>query len=110
MSTPKRTPRAVQAAMAQIGENLRLWRTLNRQSLDIVAERAGVSVSTLRRLEHGEGATLENLLRVARTVPVMDDVVAATDPWEHDRGRALASQSLAGDSHHTSGASAKGHA
>lgn len=80
--------------MTQIGENLRMWRTLNKQPLDAVAERAGVSVSTLRRLEQGDGATLENLLRVARTIPIMDDLVAATDPWEHDRGRALASNAL----------------
>ncbi|WP_083523106.1 helix-turn-helix domain-containing protein [Pseudoclavibacter albus] len=88
-TTRKRTPRAVESALLQIGENMRMWRTLNGVSRELVALRSGVSVATIRRLEAGEGASLENLLRIARTVPIMDQIVSATDPYEHSRGRAL---------------------
>ena len=93
MNAHARPPRAVQAAMEQMGDNLRMWRVLNNQSQEALAHRAGVSLSTLRRLEQGQGATLENLLRVARTVPVMEEIVTSTDPFQYDRGRSLAVKS-----------------
>jgi len=53
-----------------------------------------VSVSTLRRLEQGHGATLENFLRVCRAFQLLDRVRDAVDPMEHDRGRALIEQMI----------------
>lgn len=94
MTRKRRLPRAVNAAQVRIGANLKLWRALNRQSLTAVSAASGVSVSTIRRLEQGDGASLENLLRIARTVPIMEQIVNSTDPWEHDRGRALASNRI----------------
>lgn len=94
MSGQKRTPRAVVVALEQIGDNIRQWRTLNERTMEETARMAGVSVSTLHRLERGEGASLENLLRIARTIPCMDDLVDATDAMRSERGRALINYKL----------------
>ncbi len=75
--------------MAEIGQSMQQWRKLNRRSIEQTAAQAGVSVSTLRRMEQGEGATLENFLRVARTFQLLDRVKDSVDPLQHDRGRAL---------------------
>ncbi len=88
----RRTPRAVEASLEDIGLHLQRWRKLNRKSIEQAAAQAGVSVSTLRRLEQGHGATLENYLRVARVYQLLDRVADAVDPMEHDRGRALIEQ------------------
>lgn len=58
----------VQARVTSLGERLRLARLRRRFSLAIVAERAGISVESLRRLELGKGTssvgTLANVLFV----------------------------------------------
>ena len=59
-----------------------------------VAERAGISRYTVMRLENGEGASLENLLRVARALGVLDLLAAAIDPYATDLGRLRAQESL----------------
>jgi hypothetical protein len=51
-------------------------------------------VSTLQRLEHGQGATVETVLRVARALGVLDHVVAAFDPMSTDLGRLRALDAL----------------
>jgi hypothetical protein len=46
------------------------------------------------RLENGEGATMENLLRVARALGVLDQLVEAVDPYETDVGRLRSEETL----------------
>ncbi len=84
---------AVSRGMRTFGEHLSTWRKLRQLTAAQVAERAGVSVSTLLRLENGNGASLENVLRISRG-GVMDSLLAATDPYEHDIGRLRADQNL----------------
>lgn len=74
-----RTPIAVASGMRRIGEDLATWRRLRRLTASQVADRAGVSRHTVMRLENGEGAGLENLLRVARALGVPDSLVAALE-------------------------------
>jgi len=59
-----------------------------------VADRAGISRYTVMRLENGEGASLENLLRVARALGVLDLLAATLDPYATDLGRLRAQESL----------------
>lgn len=92
----RRTPLAVVDALDQIGENFAQWRKLLRLSIDDLAEKSRVSRSTIMRLERGEGASLENVLLLARAMGILGEVVASSDPFEHDRGRELLS-SLLGD-------------
>lgn len=58
------------------------------------ADRAGVGVSTLQRLERGGGGTVETLLRVARALGVLDQLTAALDPLSTDVGRLRAAEAL----------------
>jgi transcriptional regulator with XRE-family HTH domain len=89
--TSGRVPRATR----QIGENLTTWRKLQNLTAAQVADRAGVSRTTLSKLEHGEsGVSLGVVLEVLRALGQLDAVVKATDPYESDLGRVRASQEL----------------
>ncbi len=81
-------PIPVQRALREFGEDIVTWRKLQRLTAAQVADRAGVDVKTLRSLEHGEGSiSLENTLRVARAIGVLDELAAAVDPYSTDVGR-----------------------
>lgn len=89
-----RTPVSVTRSLRQVGEHLATWRRLRDLTAAEVADRAGVSVSTVLRLERGQGATLENLLRVARALGVLDSLATALDPYATDVGRLRADEAL----------------
>ena len=90
----RRTPRAVRASLTNIGEHVTTWRRLRHLTAQEVADRADVGVSTVLRLERGEGATVENLLKVARALGILDLVTTAWDPYATDVGRLRADQAL----------------
>lgn len=89
-----RTPIAVANGQQRIGEDLATWRRLRRLTAAQVADRAGISRYTVMRLENGEGATMENLLRVARALGVLDQLVGAVDPYKTDVGRLRSQENL----------------
>jgi transcriptional regulator with XRE-family HTH domain len=89
-----RTPVAVASGLRRIGEELATWRRLRRLTAAQVADRAGVSRHTVMRLEGGQGASLESVLRVARALGVLDSVVAALDPYATDVGRLRSEEAL----------------
>jgi len=89
-----RTPIAVANGQRRIGEDLAAWRRLRRLTAVQVADRAGISRYTVMRLENGEGATMENLLRVARALGVLDQLVEAVDPYQTDVGRLRSEEAL----------------
>lgn len=89
-----RTPQAVSRALRRMGEDLSTWRKLRQLTAAEVADRAGISVNTVLRLENGAGATCENLLRVARALGVLDDIAAALDPYASDVGRLRVDEAL----------------
>jgi transcriptional regulator with XRE-family HTH domain len=80
--------------LRHVGEHLATWRRLRDLTAAEVADRAGVGVSTVLRLERGQGATLENLLRVARALGVLDSLATALDPYATDVGRLRADEAL----------------
>lgn len=81
-------PLAVQRALRQLGDDVITWRKLQRLTATQVADRAGVNVKTLRSLEHGDGSiSLENALRIARALGILDNLASALDPYETDVGR-----------------------
>lgn len=89
------TPIAVRRAVRHVGAHLGAWRRLRGLTLAQVAERAGLSAGTVSKLEAGHGGTsLENTLRVARALGIMDDLVVALDPYETDLGRLRADERL----------------
>jgi transcriptional regulator with XRE-family HTH domain len=87
-------PIAVLHAQRQLGEDLATWRRLRRLTAAQVADRAGISRYTIMRLENGEGATMENLLRVARALGVLDSLATALDPYRTDVGRLRSEEAL----------------
>jgi transcriptional regulator with XRE-family HTH domain len=89
-----RAPVAVANGQRRIGEELGTWRRLRRLTAAQVADRAGISRHTVMRLENGDGASLENVLRVARALGVLDSLVAALDPYASDVGRLRSEETL----------------
>lgn len=93
MSTP--TPLPVQRAARDIGAHFVTWRKLRALTVQQVADRAGVSGKTVRRFASDPGSiSVENMLRIARAVGVLDQLVAATDPLNTDIGRLRAGERL----------------
>jgi transcriptional regulator with XRE-family HTH domain len=89
------TPLAVARALRVMGTHVSNWRKLQRLTAAQVAERAGISRDTLRAIEQGKGtASTENLFRVLRILGILDDVVAAADPYLTDVGRLRADEIL----------------
>ncbi|OIJ32842.1 MULTISPECIES: helix-turn-helix domain-containing protein [unclassified Microbacterium] len=88
------TPIPVKRAVRTIGQNLAIQRKLLGLTAKMVAERAGTTPQTISRLENGEGTTLEVTLRVMRVLGLMDAVVAASDPFNTERGRLMADEKL----------------
>ncbi|GID25546.1 helix-turn-helix domain-containing protein [Paractinoplanes brasiliensis] len=85
----------VSAAAKSIGEQFTAWRKLQGLTAEQVSERAGISRTTLRRVENGDtGVGVQALLSVARALGVLDAIVTATDPYETDLGRARADEAL----------------
>ena len=78
----------------EMGENLQTWRKLLDLTAQQVAERAGISRSTLSRLENGEPVGHDAFLSVIRALGIVDRVSKATNPWETDVGRLRADEDL----------------
>jgi transcriptional regulator with XRE-family HTH domain len=95
--TRARRPRSTRIRLAalRLGEHLVAWRKLQGLTAQQVADRAGISRPTLRRLEHGDPAvTMESFLNVARALGQLERVTDALDPYETDLGRARADMRL----------------
>lgn len=88
------TPPAVAGAQRRIGEHLATWRKLRQLTAAQVADRAGISRHTVMRLENGDGVSMENLLRVARALGVLDILVAELDPYATEWGRLRSQETL----------------
>lgn len=89
-----RTPIPVSRAMRTIAANLSLARRQQRITLELLAERANLSVPTVRRLLNEGAGTFENFLRVARILGLLHGVEDATDPLNTPIGRARAEQDV----------------
>lgn len=82
------TPIPVRRALRTLGEDISIWRKLLGLTAQQVADRAGISRSTLTKLESGHGGvSLESSLRVLRALGVLDTLVSSVDPYRSDVGR-----------------------
>lgn len=57
-----------QELMLEVGEQLRGQRLRKNLTIDDVAQRAGVSINVVRRLESGEGARLDSFIAVLKVL------------------------------------------
>ena len=89
------TPISVRRAVQKFGTDVQTWRKLRGLTAEQVADRAGISRPTLRKLEHGSGnVSLEITLRVLRALGIMDVVVNSADPLRSDLGRLRSEEAL----------------
>lgn len=88
------TPAPISRALRALGGDVATWRKLRRLTSEQVADRAGVSRTTVVNLEHGRGGTLENTLRIARALGVLESIATALDPYSTDVGRLRADEVL----------------
>ncbi|MCW2133772.1 MULTISPECIES: helix-turn-helix domain-containing protein [Crystallibacter] len=72
----------------RLGEHLRQWRIMLGLSQELAAERADISVPTLRRIERGDdGVRLGSFLALSNILNLTERLESATDPLETDLGR-----------------------
>lgn len=78
----------IERQMAEFGEHVRGWRMVLGLTAQQVAERAGISRTTLRKIEAGDpGVGLGSVAQVLRALGVLDQAVEAIDPLASDIGR-----------------------
>lgn len=78
-----------------LGKHVSTFRRLQGLTAEQVADRAGITRNTLRRLEQGEATVgLDVFLEVCRVLGILDFVVAGTNPYETALGQSLAEQNL----------------
>jgi transcriptional regulator with XRE-family HTH domain len=95
LSSARSAPLPIRRAVRAVAEDVVVWRKLRGLTQAQVADRAGVSSKTVRRLEDGDGGiTLENSLRIFRALGVLDSVPRALDPYETEVGRLRADEQL----------------
>lgn len=66
--------------MRRLGTDLATWRRIRRLTVEELSERSGVGVATINRLEGGQGAPLEHVLRVASALGVGEVLATALTP------------------------------
>lgn len=87
-----RTPIPVSRAMRNVAHNLDLARRQQRITVELLAERAGLSVPTVRKVLKEGAGSFENVLRVARILGLLDEMERATDPLNTPIGRLRADE------------------
>lgn len=88
-------PLKVRRGSAVLGEHVLTWRKMQNLTAEQVAERAGISRTTLRKVERGDpGVGLGVVLGVVNALGQLDRLVGALDPYETDLGRARADDRL----------------
>lgn len=74
-------PPQVRRALRDVAEDVVVWRKLRGLTQAQVADRAHVSINTLRRLEGADGGiSLENSLRILRALGVLKSVPRDSRP------------------------------
>lgn len=74
--------------ITDFGEHVRGWRLVLGLTAQQVAERAGITRDTLRKIETGNpNVRFTNVAQVLRALGVLDRAVDAVDPLNSDIGR-----------------------
>ena len=60
--------------LKELGQRIKDARIATNYSQSEMAERSGVALSTLARIERGEGVTIENILNVLRALGVLSNL------------------------------------
>lgn len=82
-----KTPIPIARSMRNIAENLELARRQQRIPMELLAQRANLSVPTVRKLLKEGSGSFENFLRVSRILGMLASVEKSTDPLLTPMGR-----------------------
>lgn len=78
----------IERQITEFGEHVRGWRMVLGLTAQQVAERAGITRDTLRKIETGDPTvSFGNVAQVLRALGVLDTAVEAIDPLNSDVGR-----------------------
>ena len=76
------------STLESLGRHVKQWRLITGVTQKLLAERAGVSIEVLRRIESGDGGVrMTNFVAVLDALQLSPRVVEATDPLSTDVGR-----------------------
>lgn len=93
--TSRPVPAPIRRGVSELGGHLSSWRKLRQLTQAQLADRAGVSRGVVSRLERGDGGvSVENLLRVLRSLGLLELFPHAIDPYETELGRLRSEQRL----------------
>lgn len=74
--------------LTEFGEHVRGWRMVLGLTAQQVSERAGITRSTLAKIESGDpGVRFGSVAQVLRALGVLDGAVRSVDPLQSDIGR-----------------------
>lgn len=90
----KYVPTTVRRDLRIMGERLSQHRRLLSLTVADVAQRAGVSPTTVSNLEQGKPVRTDSLLSIARVLQMADALVSSCDPYSTDLGRLRAGEQL----------------
>ena len=91
----KKTSLQVNNKFSEIGSHLKTWRRLYALKAVQVAERAGISLGTLNKIENGDPSiSTAAFLEVVRSLGLLETLADSIDPLNSDMGRARVSESL----------------
>lgn len=80
--------------LAEFGENIRRWRSINGLSASELADRAAITRETLRALETGTGGRVDSLFAVLIALGISDAAIAGIDPYQNPAARARIDDTL----------------
>ena len=91
----KKISQQVNTAFEEIGIHIKTWRRVYRMKASQVAERAGISLRTLQKIESGDSSiSTAAFLEVTRSLGLLESLVDNIDPLNTDLGRARVTDSL----------------
>jgi transcriptional regulator with XRE-family HTH domain len=91
----KITPLPVRRAQRNLATSITAWRKLRGLTQAQLAERADISRGVVQRIESADGGvSIENLLRVLRSLGIQDLLTEALDPLASDLGRLRSDREL----------------
>jgi len=86
---------SVNNAFAEVGAHLSTWRKIYSLKAAQIAQRAGISLGTLHKIEKGDPTvSVAAFLEVVRSLGLLDELVDSIDPLNSDLGRARVNESL----------------
>lgn len=91
----KRQSTAVRETFSEVGKSLKTWRMLYKLKAVQVAERAGISLGTLHKIEKGDPSiSIGAFLEVLNGLGLLESFAESLDPLNSDLGRMRINENL----------------